>query len=384
MSNSSEFKFSDVIEEQSSPREDGYSSSPGLNVGASSSAAPPSTRQAIFKEFMKSIKTPFTKLKRSKCAGSSSADPEDMELVPEEERKSFSLYSEEAYREAIDAVTWGIRENLATQRVNHAYFVDPATRNALPTVVHQHCAHRDIMDNTTLHGTIHSFVYEKMKLESNLAGEALSQGEIGQLEFAHSFLPDVDTTPGAWGLSMSISRDWGGGNLVYIAPVEGIKFENEEVRSWFAEGEKSMMAATGKRLATEGTKLVSNMKRCPDPQVSPMFVRDTMDEMIEQYDWHGIGESIKETLAGAIDETIAANGEQREKGGFSGQGEQRNIWLQPITALTEDRLSASLRWRSKDGFFDGTGKPDEIDIGSLVEGGLEAWRDIKEEKVVRD
>ncbi|ODN82716.1 hypothetical protein L202_01003, partial [Cryptococcus amylolentus CBS 6039] len=128
------------------------------------------------------------------------------------------------------------------------------------------------------------------------------------------------------------------------------------------------------------------MKSYPDPLVSPMFEWGTMDERVEQYDWHGIGKSIEETLtlAGTIDGTIAANGGQREEGGFWGQGEQRNIWLQPITALTEDALSASLRWRSKDGFFDGTGKPDDIDIGSLVEGGLQAWRDIKGKKVVRD
>ncbi|ODN86091.1 hypothetical protein L198_07384 [Cryptococcus wingfieldii CBS 7118] len=372
------------MEEQSSPSEDGSSSSPGLDAGASSSDAPPSTRQDSFNTFMKSIQTQFTKLKSSKSAGSSSAEPEVMELVPEEEREPVSLYSERALEEAIDDVTREIQENLAYQRLGQACLVDPATRNALPSIEHVYTAYRDIMDNATLHDTIHSFVSEKMELERNLALEAVNQGEIGDLGFAYCFHPDVDTTPGSWGLNMSISPGWGGNNLVHIAPVEGIKFGNEEVRSWFAEGEKSVMAETGKRLATEGTELVSNMKRYPDPRVSPMFEWDTMDERIEQYDWHGIGKSIKETLAGTIDETIAANGEQRREGGFSGQGEQRNIWLQPITALTEDGLSASLRWSSKDGFFDGTGKPDEIDIGSLVEGGLEAWRDIKGKKMVRD
>ncbi|TYJ54188.1 hypothetical protein B9479_005199 [Cryptococcus floricola] len=383
MSNSSEIELSDIIEEQSSPRED-VSSSPGLDAGASSSAAPPSKRQASFKSFMKSIDTQFTKLKRSKSAGSSSADSKVMGPVSGEEREPVSLYSERALEEAIDDVTGEIQVNLAYQRLGQACFFDPATRNALTSIEHVHTAYRDIMDNATLHDTIHSFVSEKMALERNLALEAVNEEEIGDLEFAHCFHPEVDTTPGAWGLSMSISPDWGGDNLVHIAPVEGIKFENEEVRSWFAEGEKSVMAATGKRLATEGTKLVSNMKGYPDPQVSPMTVWDKMNERIEEYDWHGIGKSIKETLARTIDETIASNGKQREEGGFSGQGEQRNIWLQPITALTEDRLSASLRWRSKDGFFDGTGKPDEIDIGLLVEGGLEAWRDIKGKKVVRD
>ncbi|ODN82715.1 hypothetical protein L202_01002 [Cryptococcus amylolentus CBS 6039] len=174
MSNSSEIELSDIIEEQSSPSEDGSSSSPGSEVGASSSAAPPLTRQASFKTFMKSIKTQFTKLKKSKSAGSSSADPEVMEPVPEEERHSVSLYSERALEKAIDDVTREIQEDLAYQRLGKACFVDPATRNALPSIEHVHIVYRDIMDNATLHDTIHSFVSEKMELERNLALEAVN------------------------------------------------------------------------------------------------------------------------------------------------------------------------------------------------------------------
>ncbi|TYJ53476.1 hypothetical protein B9479_005920, partial [Cryptococcus floricola] len=167
MNNSSEIEPSDIIEEQSSPGEEGSSSSPGLDAGASSSVAPPSTRQASFETTMKSIKTQFTN------------DPAVMGPVPEEEREPVSLYSERALEEAIDDVTRGIQVNLAYQRLGQACFFDPATRNALPSIEHVHTAYRDIMDNATLHDIIHSFVSEKMELERNLALEAVNQGEIG-------------------------------------------------------------------------------------------------------------------------------------------------------------------------------------------------------------
>ncbi|WVQ70512.1 hypothetical protein IAR50_000031 [Cryptococcus sp. DSM 104548] len=352
----------------------------------SSAASRPSTGRRG-SSLLKSFKQKFVKA-RSNSFGSVmsarsvvSSSPDDEPAQGEEQ--CVELFSDQALKTAIETTTKSIQEDFAYRRLHDSAFEDPATKHALSSTSRVYAAYKDMMGNPALHDTIHSFVSEKMKLEWDLALSAQRRGEIGLPDLAISLLPQVSTQSGAWGSSMTIEPIWGGDHQSHTAPVGGIRFENAEVRSWFAEGEKTGLAELGERLAEEGTKLISTMKSHPDPLTSPMFEWDLMKKRVAEYNWPEIGAKIQDKLAESINHTIATYDAKREAEEFSGQGEQRHVWLKPITTLTEDGLKASLGWKSKDGFFDGTGEPDEIVVDSLV-GGLDNWRDVKGKGVARD
>lgn len=238
----------------------------------------------------------------------------------------FSIRTEE--------LSEALHQSVANHRVG-MWETDTATTKALSTAKEREAARKDIMSSLSKRNEIKSFVTDILRSQV----DAIT----GDFDFTKDDLvkamdlePWIDIGPFGWEMRLGIP-----GNGGYITKnLKSPKFEDVNNRYSFKTAESAVIDETVDFLAKQGAKA---LKTLPSIYIYSIPVL----EKIRGCDKKAMGQG---TLSGLSMVTIP--------------------WIDEMSG----KLNVEMGFESRDGYFESTGKPSTINLGSTLLLGLDSWK----------
>ncbi|OWZ28505.1 hypothetical protein C356_06423 [Cryptococcus neoformans c45] len=267
----------------------------------------------------------------------------------------FSIRTEE--------LSEALHQSVANHRVG-MWETDTATTKALSTAKEREAARKDIMSSLSKRNEIKSFVTDILRSQVDAIP--------GDFDFTKDDLvkamdlePWIDIGPFGWEMRLGIP-----GNDGYITKnLKSPKFEDVNNRYSFKTAESAVIDETVDFLAEQGAKA---LKTLPSIYIYSIPVL----EKIRGCDWDRISSAASMKLRDPIKDRLISNTESRLTKKAMGQGTLSGLSMVTIPWIdeTSGKLNVEMGFESRDGYFESTGKPSTINLGSTLLLGLDSWK----------
>lgn len=264
----------------------------------------------------------------------------------------------------VEELSKALHQSLANQRVD-MWENDTATAKALSTAKEKKAAIMDIMSSLSKRDEIKRFVTDVLQSQVDYATTGDFIFNKDDLVRAMDLDPSINNGSFGWEMRLGIP----GSNGYITENLKSPTFGDVNNRYSFKTAESAAMDETVIFLATQGAEA---LKTLPSTYV---YSRPVL-EKIQKCDWDRISSAASTKLRGPIRDRLTSNAKTRLTKEAMGQGTLSRLSMITIPWIDETtgKLNVEMGFESRDGYFESTGKPNTIDLGSTLLLGLESWK----------